>query len=52
MNPLDEFDFSAASRISAKQVQALAEASYLEHAELVISFGDSGAGKTRLASEL
>jgi len=52
MKTLEEFDFSAASHISAKQIHALAEGSYLERAELVILIGDSGTGKTHLASGL
>jgi DNA replication protein DnaC len=52
MKTLEEFDFSAASHISAKQMHALAEGSYLERAEPVILIGDSGTGKTHLASGL
>ena len=52
MKTLEEFDFSAASHISAKQIHALAEGSYLERAEPVILIGDSGTGKTHLASGL
>ncbi|MCG3159081.1 MAG: IS21 family transposase ISCth9 [Acidobacteria bacterium] len=52
MKTLEEFDFSAASHISARQIHALAEGSYLERAEPVILIGDSGTGKTHLASGL
>jgi DNA replication protein DnaC len=52
MKTLEDFDFSAASHISVKQIHVLAEGSYLERAEPVILIGDSGAGKTHLASGL
>jgi DNA replication protein DnaC len=52
MKTLEEFDFSAASHISVKQIHVLAEGSYLERAEPVILIGDSGTGKTHLASGL
>ena len=52
MKTLEEFDFSAASHISAKQIHTLDEGSYLERAEPVILIGDSGTGKTHLASGL
>src|SRR5262245_12668985 len=52
MKTLEEFDFSAASHISVKHIHALAEGSYLDRAEPVILIGDSGTGKTHLASGL
>jgi DNA replication protein DnaC len=52
MKTLEEFDFSAASHISVKQIHALAEGSYLKRAEPVILIGDSDTGKTHLASGL
>jgi DNA replication protein DnaC len=52
MKTLEEFDFSAAPQISAKQLRELAEGGYLSRAEPVIFIGDSGTGKTHLASGL
>ena len=49
---LDEFDFSASSSVAATQIHQLASGEYLEKAEPVIFIGDSGTGKTHLASGL
>ena len=51
MKTLDEFDFAAAPQVSAKRIQELA-GGYLERAEPVILIGDSGTGKTHLATGL
>lgn len=52
MKTVEEFDFSAAPRISAKLLRELADGSYLQRAEPVIFLGDSGTGKTHLATAL
>lgn len=52
MKTLDEFDFQAASHIPAKLVRELAEGGYMARAEPVILLGDSGTGKTHLATGL
>jgi DNA replication protein DnaC len=50
---LDEFDFSAApEQVSPTLLHSLAEGGYLEKAEPVILIGDSGTGKTHLATGL
>lgn len=49
---LDEFDFAAAPQLSAVRLRELADGSYLERAEPVIFIGDSGTGKTHLATGL
>ena len=49
---LDEFDFAAAPHIQAKQVRELSEGGYMKAAEPVIFIGDSGTGKTHLATGL
>jgi DNA replication protein DnaC len=52
LKTLEDFDFSATPQISAARLQQLAQGSYLEHAEPVIFIGDSGTGKTHLATGL
>lgn len=52
MKTLEEFDFTAAPQVSANQVHELAGGGYLERAEPVILIGDSGTGKTHLATGL
>lgn len=52
MKTLEEFDFSAAPHIPATLVRQLAEGGYMERAEPVILIGDSGTGKTHLATGL
>lgn len=49
---LSEFDFAAAPHIPAPLIHTLAEGSYLERAEPVLFIGDSGTGKTHLATGL
>lgn len=49
---LEEFNFNATPQIAAKQIRDLAEGSYLQRAEPVIFVGDSGTGKTHLATGL
>jgi DNA replication protein DnaC len=52
MKRLDEFDFQAAPHIPASRLRELAEGGYIERAEPVIFLGDSGTGKTHLATGL
>lgn len=49
---LDEFDFTAASHIPAPLIRELSEGTYLNRAEPVLLIGDSGTGKTHLATGL
>ena len=49
---LDDFDFSAAPLVSAPQIRELAEGGYINRAEPIIFIGDSGTGKTHLATGL
>ena len=49
---LDEFDFSQSPKISAAQMQDLAQGGYIERAEPIIFIGDCGTGKTHLLSGL
>ena len=49
---LEDFDFSAAPPVSAPQIRELAEGGYINHAEPIIFIGDSGTGKTHLATGL
>ncbi len=52
LKTLDEFDFAAAPHIPAPLIRTLAQGSYLERAEPVLFIGDSGTGKTHLATGL
>lgn len=49
---LEDFDFSAAPQVSAAHLHQLAEGGYLARAEPIIFIGDSGTGKTHLATGL
>ena len=49
---LEDFDFSAAPPVSAPQIRELAEGGYINRAEPIIFIGDSGTGKTHLATGL
>jgi len=49
---LEDFDFAAAPQVSAARLQQLAEGGYLARAEPIIFIGDSGTGKTHLATGL
>ena len=49
---LEDFDFSAAPQVSAARLHQLAEGGYLARAEPIIFIGDSGTGKTHLATGL
>jgi DNA replication protein DnaC len=48
----EDFDFSAAPQVSAARLHQLAEGGYLARAEPIIFIGDSGTGKTHLATGL
>jgi len=52
LKTVEDFDFSAAPQISAARLQQLAEGGYLDRAEPIIFIGDSGTGKTHLATGL
>jgi len=52
MKTLEEFDFSAAPHIPAVHVRELSDGGYMQKAEPVIFIGDSGTGKTHLATGL
>ena len=52
MKTIEEFDFTAATQIPAKQLRELAEGTYLARNEPVIFIGDAGTGKTHLATGL
>jgi DNA replication protein DnaC len=49
---LEEFDFAQSPKISAVQLQDLAQGGYLERAEPILFIGDSGTGKTHLLTGL
>jgi DNA replication protein DnaC len=49
---LEDFDFNAASQVSALQIRELADGGYINRAEPIIFIGDSGTGKTHLATGL
>lgn len=49
---LEDFDFSEAPMVSAQQIRELAEGGYINRAEPIIFIGDSGTGKTHLATGL
>ena len=49
---LEDFDFSACPLVSAPQIRELAEGGYINRAEPIIFIGDSGTGKTHLATGL
>ena len=52
LKTLEDFDFSAAPQVSAARLQQLAAGHYLDRAEPIIFIGDSGTGKTHLATGL
>jgi len=52
LKTLNEFDFAAAPHIQAKLVRELSEGGYLKAAEPILFIGDSGTGKTHLATGL
>jgi len=52
LKTLDQFDFAAAPHIPATLLRELSDGGYLQRAEPVIFIGDSGTGKTHLATGL
>ena len=52
LKTLEEFDFAKATHVSATQVLHLAQGGYLDRSEPVLLLGDSGTGKTHLATGL
>lgn len=52
LKTLEEFDFAASPHIPATLLRELAEGGYLQRAEPVLLIGDSGTGKTHLATAL
>lgn len=49
---MEEFDFEIASHLPAGQLRKLAEGEYIQRREPVIFLGDTGTGKTHLATAL
>ena len=52
LKTLEEFDFAKAPHVSATQVLHLSQGGYLDKSEPVLFIGDSGTGKTHLATGL
>ena len=52
LKTLEEFDFAKATNLSATQILHLAQGGYLDRSEPVLLLGDSGTGKTHLATGL
>jgi DNA replication protein DnaC len=52
MKTMEEFDFTKAPHLSPTQIMSLARGRYLTNKEPVIFIGDSGTGKTHLATAL
>src|SRR5206468_2366257 len=52
LKTLEEFDFESASHIPAAQIRELAEGGYLARNEPIILLGETGTGKTHLATGL
>lgn len=52
LKTLEEFDFAANPQLSPTLLRQLSEGGYLQRAEPVIFIGDSGTGKTHLATGL
>jgi len=52
LKTLEEFDFPQSPKISATQLQQLAQGNYLARSEPIIFIGDCGTGKTHLATGL
>lgn len=52
LKTLDEFDFNQAPRVEPARLRDLAAGGYIERAEPVVFLGDSGTGKTHLATAL
>jgi DNA replication protein DnaC len=52
LKTLEEFDFAQAQQISATRIRELAEGGYIDRKEPLVLIGDSGTGKTHLATGL
>lgn len=52
MKTLDEFDFNQAPGLDAARIRDLASGGYIERTEPVVLLGESGTGKTHLATAL
>lgn len=52
LKTLEDFDFESASHIPAAQIRELAEGGYLARNEPIILLGETGTGKTHLATGL
>ena len=52
LKTLEEFDFETASHIPASRVRKLADGDYIARAEPVLLLGETGTGKTHLATAL
>jgi DNA replication protein DnaC len=52
LKTLEEFDFAKAPQIPAAKIRELAEGGYIERNEPVVLIGESGTGKSHLASGL
>ena len=52
MKTLEEFNFDEAPHIPAALIRNLAEGGYLSRSEPIIFLGDTGTGKTHLATGL
>jgi DNA replication protein DnaC len=52
LKTLEEFDFAGAPQIPAALIRSLAEGEYLRRAEPVLFLGETGTGKTHLATGL
>ncbi len=52
LKTLEEFDFAQASQIPAAKIRELAEGGYIDRNEPVVLIGESGTGKSHLASGL
>lgn len=52
LKTLEEFEFATAPHISAALIRNLAEGNYLKNSEPIVLLGDTGTGKTHLATGL
>src|SRR5580658_10582368 len=52
LKTLEEFDFAQAQQISAARIRELAEGGYIDRKEPMVLIGESGTGKTHLATGL
>lgn len=52
LKTLEEFDFAQVPQIPAAKIRSLAEGGYIDRNEPVVLIGESGTGKSHLASRL